>query len=670
MIFFGFFDGLFEVLYNLVNKTLGYLFLWIAQGIYKWIGSLYELFLAISKSRLLSNENIKILSNRIGLLLGIVMFFIIIISLIQMLLEPDKVNNKDNGVGKILIRPIMVIVMFAFSSFVFEFLYYAQNVLIDSNVISNLLLPAKVDLDDDYAPDGEENDESKKFGNALSYQLFTAFYNVDSDLIDDDGKGITEDVSKCIHAVNSMKKEIANHNNFSGADVCLGYDTTDSNGLSVSIMKFDAILLLITGVVVVYFLFTYCISVGIRMIQLAFLEIISPMAFVSYLSPKKENVFTRWVSIYFSTFLDVFIRIAIISFVVFLINVVFQEFDVTQDLWSNGLANYKNSSLLKVILVVALLSFGKKAPELIKNLIPSTGKSGLDFGLNNAFGAAAVGLGLGAVGGVVGGAIAGQGWKGKLAGGFGGLFRGGAAGMSAKSPANFMKSTTSGFGNAKKATLANEKRIAEGGSRFLIPGISPAIAAAQVANLDKEKKVLEDENKSYSLVSDNYSKIKERAKSKIMDGSFDNNMWSGYYKEAINQANILKQQAGNLKLSDFRGTDAEKQKQYDDRLASLNREIITAENSATKFLDYAIEDYSNEAITNANGDAVIKQAYSKIKYEVGANPNLSGFTGHTVSDFASIKKIDGAANTAKTDNEISISKNITKGKRARANNSQ
>ena len=50
------------------------------------------------------------------------------------------------------------------------------------------------------------------------------------------------------------------------------------------------------------------------MVQIAFLQIVSPMAIVSYLSPKKDNMFTKWLNIYGSTYIDVFVRVAIINF--------------------------------------------------------------------------------------------------------------------------------------------------------------------------------------------------------------------------------------------------------------------------------------------------------------------------------------------------------------------
>ena len=56
---------LLEGIYDVVNGVLGGLFYWLSKHIYSWISSLYELFIAISKSRILDNDVIKQLADRL-----------------------------------------------------------------------------------------------------------------------------------------------------------------------------------------------------------------------------------------------------------------------------------------------------------------------------------------------------------------------------------------------------------------------------------------------------------------------------------------------------------------------------------------------------------------------------------------------------------------------------
>ena len=61
-------------------KVFRNLFYWISTLIYQLIKPLYEIFERLSKARILDSEILKTISSRIGLLLGIVMFFIVTFS--------------------------------------------------------------------------------------------------------------------------------------------------------------------------------------------------------------------------------------------------------------------------------------------------------------------------------------------------------------------------------------------------------------------------------------------------------------------------------------------------------------------------------------------------------------------------------------------------------------
>lgn len=370
MLFLGIITDLIGNLGDVIDRFLGWLFFFLAELIYPFISYLYELFLVLIKGRLLDNEIMQVLANRVGLLLGIVMFFILIISTIQMLVDPDKATDKEKGVGSIIVRVIVVIVMFGLSSFVFESLYYVQEVVVESDVIGKLLIPYEVKDDD--------------FGDYLSYTLFTSFYRVEPSLKDSN----IESVKTCISDIEQLKDDVYDRQDYSVARNCLWAEAELDDGEVVRIIDFNFLLMMGTGVFVVYFLFTYCVSIGIRMVQLTFLEIISPMAFVSYLSPKKDNMFSKWLKIYSSTFIDSFLRIAIINLAVFLISMILGEMAEGSEFLKTVInTEFVNNNdwtlmLIYVIMIFAILSFAKKAPELIKELFPS-GASRLGLGVTS-----------------------------------------------------------------------------------------------------------------------------------------------------------------------------------------------------------------------------------------------------------------------------------------------
>ena len=158
------------------------------------------------------------------------------------------------------------------------------------------------------------------------------------------------------------------------------------------------------------------------MVQMMVLEVISPAVFISYLSPKDDNnAFSKWISIYISTYIDVFIRIAIINFAATLIILLFSGADsrVLGDniavpgafaFWEHlNVSNVYTKYFYIVIMVLAILSFAKKAPELLKQLLP-TNASGLSFSgaMKDITGLQGLlGFGLGAVTGTAGSFVGG-----------------------------------------------------------------------------------------------------------------------------------------------------------------------------------------------------------------------------------------------------------------------
>ena len=101
-----------------------------------------------------------------------------------------------------------------------------------------------------------------------------------------------------------------------------------------------------------------------------------------YLSPKKDTAFQRWIKQCVTTYLDLFIRLAIIYFALYLISMIFNS-DTGGLNAATWLPEYSDLwKWFQLILVLGILLFAKKVPDLISDLFPGMGgKSGLDFGL-------------------------------------------------------------------------------------------------------------------------------------------------------------------------------------------------------------------------------------------------------------------------------------------------
>lgn len=523
-------------IFQLIKDGIGYavqagirtIFYEICSFIYGLIINIYDVFNALCNAQLLDIEIIKDISQRVGLILGLIMFFIVSFSFIQMVLDPEKMTDKEMGATNIIKKVLIVIVMFGVSPFIFDTLQTVQENIISNNVLNRILLP------NNYAVDDES------FGKVIALNLFTSFYHLD-EYKTEDGEESSE-YNNCSLDFNYLQRSILSDGDFSSSCVTTPVNYTDNSGTTRFgfIMNFNYILSLIVGIFVCYCFIMYTISVGIRTVQLAFLQMISPMAFIAYLTPKKDNLFSKWLKMYIMTFLDVFIRIAIISLGVFLISIILDSWtDVTATgdgfgsvFWHSVAGEDGEVSgvlYIKIIMILAILSFMKKAPDLIKQLIPSSGATGaLSYGLsakdNPGFGMGKAVVG-GAVGGVVAGGISaldrykankvlGKSKKAAVGGAIGGLASGALRGvLSGGKSGNMFKNIQTGVSEQAKSNERYADLISEGGSSFgsflsKVQSAAGGETAGQLANrrlqnikaLSKYKKSINDAADSASFV--------------------------------------------------------------------------------------------------------------------------------------------------------------------------
>lgn len=500
-----------ETIVGAIVKGLRSLLYSLSVMIYSLIVKLYNLFEVLCHARLLDSEVLKSLSDRVGLILGLVMLFMVTFSFIQMLINPDVIEDKEKGAVSVIKKVLLVIVMLGVSNFVFTTLYKVQSIVINSHVITKLLLPYEVDTDN--------------FGSVLSADLFTSFYRVNSDLIEfiNTENDVDSAIEICYNESKTLKKRIYSNSNFELGYSCLNESVVaedeDYESQETFIMDFDWLLMMGFGLATAYFLAMYCFKVGVRTIQLAVLEILSPMAFISYLSPKKDTMFSKWSKMYFSTYIDVFIRIGIINFVMFLIATILD----TSGGWEfwKSIGNPTDDftvTLISAVMILALLTFAHKAPELLKDLFP-TGASKLGFGasmkdvvgLQRGLGTLA-GAGAGALTGAIAGVANGgkgiRGVTGLLGGIGGGIFRGGHAGFGAK-----------GIGSAMSTARKNQAEYSRKMADVRARGgtwLGSKIAGVQGSmGMRTEYDRRNDEYDEYKEYTDAFSAMKSKADSEV-----------------------------------------------------------------------------------------------------------------------------------------------------------
>lgn len=336
----------------------------VCNFIYSLIAGIYQLFMTVSRLNILSSDEIGPIYQRVTMVLTIVMVFYITFEFVKYVLQPDNLTDKDKGVGNIVQRMIIVVVLIAFVPTIFSYAYKIQNRVLENQVFSKVLL-------------GKTNSDYAKMGNSFSSNMLSLFYGIDEEVCLD---GNCSSVEQTVINNLDVLEETGTANITNGI-VETSEQTVNGEKTTQFMIKFDGLLAVVVGGVILWILLMYTIDVGTRYAQLIFLQVISPVAIISYISPKKDNMFSKWTKQCITTYLDLFIRLAIIYFVLLIIEILGNAFE-TNSLFA-GMENLTPTikSLSYVALVMGLLAFAQKAPKMLGELFPSGGSASIGYGL-------------------------------------------------------------------------------------------------------------------------------------------------------------------------------------------------------------------------------------------------------------------------------------------------
>lgn len=360
---------------------------WLAVMIYSLIEHLYHIFELLGRAEIIDNEFVQLIYTRVGYILGIFMVFKLTFSLIQALIEPEKLTDKKSGYAQIIKRCVISIVLLGITPSLFREAFKIQNFIIGGNSSENVIYKLIA---------GNSSHYSSAIGRQLSVNLFFDFVTDNDDpqlnngMLDDyvispDGVSVdNETFIQRFQEDNWGNLQTMILNNGKELNATIDYLAIKNEGTYV--IELNWIPLLVVGCVVAYMIAMYCVQVGVRVVQLAYLQLIAPVPILSYISDP-DGSFKKWIKQCITTYLDLFIRCAIIYFVMTLISEVLYQFKQMEGILyeTTGLANESLSVVLlvKAFIIIGLLLFGKKVPELLKDLFPNMGggAASLGFGL-------------------------------------------------------------------------------------------------------------------------------------------------------------------------------------------------------------------------------------------------------------------------------------------------
>lgn len=359
----------------------------ICNAIYSLISILFDVFYNLANIRILNagyevngiwhDAPITVIYKRVTLLLGIIMVFYVTFQFIKYVLEPDTFSDKEKGGEKLVFKLIIVVVLMGTVPTIFDKAYDVQRLILNSHLIDKVLI-------------GNANSNVESFGRNLSANVFSLFYYQDVSV----SEGlICEDNLTCQEIVKMNLGGITRAGSMPVITTGLGKKVSDGRYA----IHFDAWFAMGVGLFLCYILVLYVIDIGVRVAQLTYLQIIAPIPIIAYLSPKKDGMFQKWAKQCAITFLDLFIRLFIICFMLLVISNISIS-SIGESINAN--VDETTKTWVYIALILGLLLFAQKAPKLIQELFPNMGAAMGNFGLKPgdrmpALAAKAAAMGLG-----------------------------------------------------------------------------------------------------------------------------------------------------------------------------------------------------------------------------------------------------------------------------------
>lgn len=373
--------------------------------LYLVLGWTYEIFFDVSTVEFFSNETIRHFFSRIQLILGVFMVFKITISILQAIVDPEKISDKSNGFSAYIKRIVICLIMLTIliprnipnarteyeiqinnNGLLFGTLYSLQGRIMKNNTLGKLILGTGNDVVD-VADDGDnQGNQQAKNMKEMGREFTTTII-----------KGFVEPNANCNNFDETDAGKNYNKDDVDATQLLMENINTECGNHNYALYYYP----IVGGVVAAVFAFIlvgFSVDIAVRALKIAILRLIAPIPIISYLDPnqEKKGAFANWVKILTSTYIDLFVRLAIVYFVIFLIT----------DIRKNGIIIGTETTgimsvLVYIVICIGLFFFAKQAPKFIKDAL------GLQGGMSN------IGLGSllgGASMAVAGGGLAGFGY--------------------------------------------------------------------------------------------------------------------------------------------------------------------------------------------------------------------------------------------------------------------
>lgn len=350
--------------------TVWSVLLFLDGAIYDLICFLYDIFDYLSKLNIFKEADYQGIVNRVYIILGLIMLFVLAYSLLRAVINPDEFSKGETSFPNLIKNVVISLLIIVILPTVFTVAFNIQNSILNNDVIPKLIL-------DEY----DLNEKNGNGGRLIAFYTFEAFLFPDIDYC----KSLEiEDLTVCRMSAGKLK---ANDGWFGQwgdhitktDDAVLNKETSFtwyskySELVRDGILKYYFPISTAAGIFILWVMANFCFDMAIRVIKLAFYQIIAPIPVVCRILPggKMKDVFSNWVRQVISIFAEVFIRIGAMTIGVYLINIIVEMFTGANGRYLPNISslNWAQKPIAMALLIMGAVIFIKQVPKILGDLL-------------------------------------------------------------------------------------------------------------------------------------------------------------------------------------------------------------------------------------------------------------------------------------------------------------
>ena len=352
---------------NVGTRLIRLLFSTLDRPAFWLLGIAYELFFNVASADLFSNQTIMKFYGRIQVILGVFMMFQLSMSVLKGIVNPDSFTGDKGArslITKIITALLLLTVMMPISipnpkneyeiqinnnGLLFGTLYSLQHRILSNNTLGRLIL-GTTDSSSSFTSSSNSSSSSgdnelKKSARIFTSTIIKGFYRINLIPIEErddtylkEGKdpAAYNDNRVCTDISDDVLERYTRIDAEPGDSIGMVNETCivdfnllnyvpfigDQLGSKKFVFTYMPVVSMITALIFVFVLLKFTIDVAVRAVKLAVLRLIAPIPIISYMDPNKsgnDGAFNAWVKALSSTYLDLFIRLAVVYLVIFLI---------------------------------------------------------------------------------------------------------------------------------------------------------------------------------------------------------------------------------------------------------------------------------------------------------------------------------------------------------------